>query len=419
MSLPKLHIKNHQEIRLVQGHPWIYSNEIANFAELKPLEDGSLVEVYIQKNKEPVGIAYFNSHQLIAARLLSYKADEKINEDFFVTKFYAAKKLREKFFDKPFYRLIHSEADGLGGLVIDRFDNVFSCQISTAGMEKLSEFLVAALQKVFPNCAIIFRNDVESRKFEGLSAENKIVSGEIADEVICEENGLKFAIDVNAGQKTGWFFDQRENRNFIGKIAKNCDVLDAFCYQGGFGLNAIQGGAKSVTFIDSSKEALEKVKRNLEINFSENVTDKSAAENSITQESRIAAAKKCEFFNDKTFDVLEKLALEKKQFNIVILDPPAFVKSKKDLFAGLRGYEKLVRLAVPLLKENGILFLASCSHNVSLHDLIEAANHGLRKGLIGSNRSPKLIRTHGASFDHPLHPALKESEYLKSISFSV
>ncbi len=421
MSLPKLHIKNHQEIRLVQGHPWIYSNEIANFAELKPLEDGSLVEVFVQKNKEAVGVAYFNSHQLIAARILSNNAAEKIDEAFFVTKLFTAKKLREKFFDKPFYRLIHSEADGLGGLVIDRFDNVFSCQISTAGMEKLQDLLIAALQKVFPNCAIIFRNDVESRKFEGLSADNKIVSGEIADEIICEENGLKFSVDVKAGQKTGWFFDQRENRAFIAKISKNCDVLDAFCYQGGFGLNAIQGGAKSVTFIDSSKEALEKVKRNLEINFSENNTENSddKTNKNITQKSRFDAAKKCEFFNEKTFDVLEKLAADKKQFDIVVLDPPAFVKSKKDLFAGLRGYEKLVRLAVPLLKENGILFLASCSHNVSLPDLISAANNGLRKGLIGANKTPKLIRTYGASFDHPLHPALKESEYLKSITFSV
>lgn len=407
MSLPKLHIKNHQEVRLVQGHPWIYSNEIANFAELKPLEDGSLVEVFVQKNKEPVGIAYFNSHQLIAARILTTKKEEKINEEFFVRKLFVAKKLREKFFDKPFYRLVHSEADGLAGLVIDRFDNVFSCQISTAGMEKLQEFLIAALKKVFPNCAIIFRNDVESRKFEGLDGENKIICGEISDEIICEENDLKFSVDVKSGQKTGWFFDQRENRDFISTVAKNCDVLDAFCYQGGFGLNAIKGGAKSVTFIDSSKEALQKVQRNLEINFLASGEENSCAE----------AAKKCEFINEKTFEVLEKFATDKRKFDLVVLDPPAFVKSKKDLFAGLRGYEKLVRLAVPLLKDNGILLLASCSHNVVLNDLIESANNGLRKGLIGSNKWPRLIRTYGASFDHPLHPALKESEYLKSITF--
>lgn len=399
MSLPKLHIKNQQEIRLVKGHPWIYSNEIANFAELKPLENGSLVEVYVQKNKEPVAIAYFNAHQLIAARILSYNAAEKIDEDFFVRKLYNAKKLREKFYDKPFYRLIHSEADGLGGLVVDRFDNVFSCQITTAGMEKLQDFLIAALKKVFPNCAIIFRNDVESRKYEGLSAENKIICGEISDEIICEENGLKFSVDVHSGQKTGWFYDQRENRDFIAKLAKNCDVLDAFCYQGGFGLNAFKGGAKSVTFIDSSKEALHATKKNLALNSFDD--------------------KKSEFINDKVFEALEKMAVDKKQFDMVLLDPPAFVKSKKDLFAGLRGYEKLVRLALPLLKENGILSLTSCSHNVSMADLIAAANEAFRRGFAGTNRSAKLVRSYGAGPDHPLHPGLKESEYLKSIVFVV
>ena len=399
MSLPKLHIKNQQEIRLIKGHPWIYSNEIANFAELKPLENGSLVEVYVQKNKEPVAIAYFNAHQLIAARILTYKADEKIDEAFFTTKLYSAKKLREKFFDKPFYRLIHSEADGLGGLVIDRFDNVFVCQITTAGMEKLQDFLITSLKKVFPNCAIIFRNDVESRKFEGLSADNKIVCGEIPDEIICEENGLKFAVDVKAGQKTGWFFDQRDNRDFIAKLAKNCDVLDAFCYQGGFGLNAFKGGAKSVTFVDSSKEALEAAKKNIALNS--------------------FAEKKSEFINEKVFEALEKFAVDKKQFDMILLDPPAFVKSKKDLFAGLRGYEKLVRLALPLLKENGILSLTSCSHHVSMGDLIAAANEAFRRSFAGTNRGAKLVRSYGASSDHPLHPALKESEYLKSITFVV
>jgi 23S rRNA (cytosine1962-C5)-methyltransferase len=165
--------------------------------------------------------------------------------------------------------------------------------------------------------------------------------------------------------------------------------LDAFCYLGGFGLNALQAGAKSVTFIDSSKDSIAKIK--------ESATDV------------------CEFICDKAFDALEKLQIQKRQFDIVILDPPAFVKSKKDFFSGMRGYEKLVRLAANLVKKNGILFLASCSHNVSLQDLSEAANHGFRK----ANRVAKVIRSFGAGFDHPIHPALKESEYLKSICFIV
>ncbi len=400
--LPKLHIKNHQEIRLIKGHPWVYSNEIANFAELKTLENGSLVQIFIQKNPEPFALAYFNPHQLIAARILTYGSNVKIDEEFFIKKILDAKNLREKFFDKPFYRLVHSEADGLAGLVIDRFDNVFSCQFSTAGLEKMQDLVVNALEKIFAGCSIIFRNDVESRKYEGLALENKIIKGDIADEIIIEENGLKFALDVKNGQKTGWFYDQRENRDFIAKISKNCNMLDAFCYQGGFGLNAIKGGAKSVTFIDSSKEALERAQKNCKINFTEN--------------------KNQEFICDKVFDALEKLNSQNRQFEAIILDPPAFVKSKKDLFAGLRGYEKLVRLALPLLKKNGIMMLASCSHNVSLNDLTEAANNGIRKALAAkgeNNRCSRLIRSHGASYDHPLHPALKESEYLKSITFVI
>ncbi len=399
MALPKLHIKNQQEIRIVMGHPWVYSNEIANFAEAKNLESGSLVEIHIPKHSNAFALAYFNPHQLIAARILSYNFAEIIDETFFVNRLFKAKNLREKFFSKPFYRLIHSEADGLPGLVVDRFDNVFSCQITTAGMEKMKALIILALQKTFPKCAIIFRNDVEARKFEGLQLEENDSVGEISDEIIIEENELKYSIDAKTGQKTGWFFDQRANRDFIAKVSKDANVLDAFCYQGGFGVNALKGGAKSVTFIDSSKEALEKAKINVALNFPEQ--------------------KSCEFICDKVFETLEKLAAANKQFGVIVLDPPAFVKSKKDLFAGLRGYEKLVRLALPLLKENGILLLASCSHNVTLPDLIEAANNGLRKGLAGSGRSARMIRTHGTSFDHPIHPALKESEYLKSIAFMV
>lgn len=394
-ELPKLHLKPRHEIRLVQGSPWIYSNEIDNFASLKNLPAGSLVEIHIPKHKEAFALGYFNPRQLIAARILSYNVHDKIDEEFFIRKISAAKNLREKFFDKPFYRLIHSEADGLAGLVVDRFDDVFSCQITTCGMENLREFIISALQKTFPNCKIIFRNDVEARKFEGLADQENQVLGDIADEIIITENNLKFAIDVRQGQKTGWFFDQRANREFIGSIAKDAHMLDAFCYQGGFGLNALKGGAKHAVFIDSSADAIAKVKRNLELN-------------SLSLEQ--------EFINEKTFDAMEKMIADNRQFNLIVLDPPAFVKSKKDLFAGLRGYEKLTKLGAQLLRPNGVLLLASCSHNVTLPDLIDAAANGLRKGL-SSGRSAKLIRTHGASYDHALHPSLKESEYLKSIAF--
>lgn len=379
----KLKIKKHHELRVVHGHPWIFSNEIENFSELKTLEKGTLVQVQIRK-EEPFALAYFNPHSLIAARILSYKIDEKIDENFFEKKILAAKSMREKFFKKPFYRLIHSEADFLPGLVIDCFGDVLSCQISTAGMEKLSGFLVKALEKIFPNSAIIFRNDIDARKLEGLELETKVIKGEIADQIEIEENEIKYLIDVKGGQKTGWFFDQRKNREFIGAIAKDCDVLDAFCYLGGFGFNALKGGAKSVTFIDSAP-----------VEF--------------------VLPKNCEFIRDKVFDVLENENFRQRRFDIVLLDPPAFIKSKKDFHSGLKGYEKLVRLSVNLVKDGGILMLTSCSHHANLQDLIKSANDAFRK----ANRPAKLIRVFGADVDHPVHPALKENEYLKSICFLV
>lgn len=389
----KLKIKRHHELRIVKGHPWIFSNEIENFSALKSLEKGSLVTVQINKDDD-FALAYFNPHSLISARILTHDLTQKIDEDFFVERISEAKILREKFYDKPFYRLIHSEADFLPGLVIDRFGDVFSCQISTAGMEKLSSLLISALEKLFPKAAIFFRNDVDARRFEGLELESKTIKGEAAEAIEIEENGLKFLVDAKHGQKTGWFFDQRENRKFIGTIAKNRDVLDAFCYQGGFGLNALKNGAKSVTFLDSSEEALKILKKNLALN-------------NLNQESEII----CE----KVFDVLENPQFQEREFDLVLLDPPAFIKSKKDFFTGLKGYEKLIKLAAKLVRKNGILMLTSCSHNAGLSDLLGAANDGFRK----ANRKAKLIRTFGAGFDHPINPALKESEYLKSVTFLV
>lgn len=387
----KLKIKKHQEIRIIKGSPWIFSNEIENFAEIKSLEKGSIVEVIIKENQS-FGIAYFNPHSLIAARILTYNCNEKIDLEFFVKKFFDAKILREKFFDKPFYRLVHSEGDFLPGLIIDRFDNVFSCQISTAGMEKLKDIICLALEKVFPNAQIILRNDVENRKLEGLECYVKELYDKIEEEVMVEENNLKFSFNVKNGQKTGWFFDQRKNRDFVGSISKNCDVLDAFCYLGAFGLNSLKNEAKSVTFIDSSQDAIKGVQKNILLNnFSQ----------------------KCDLICDKVFESLEKLQSQNRKFDIVLLDPPAFIKSKKDFFAGLKGYEKLIKMAVSLVKENGILMLTSCSHHATINDLVSAANDGFRK----SNKKAKLIRTFGADVDHPIHPALKENEYLKSLTF--
>jgi len=396
-NLNKIIIKNRQDSKLIEGSPWIYSNSIENISDLKKIENGSLVFVKLHNENNNFAIAYFNIHQLITARILSYDVNENIDAAFFEKKILAAKKLRDQFFNKPYYRLIHSEADSLPGLVIDRFDDIFSCQITTLGMQKLEHFIIEALKNIFNDCKIIFRNDADSRKYEGLELEIKNIN-EINDEKIIEENDIQFKINIITGQKTGWYFDQRKNREFIANCSENKDVLDAFCYHGSFGIYALSKNARSVTFIDSSQTAIESAKNNIEINKLDN--------------------SRCDFICDKVFDRFEKMLKEERKFDIILLDPPAFVKSRKDLHSGLKGYEKLVKLAIPLLRENGMIFLASCSHNVSLDDLTSCANKAVRK-FYNNKRSPKLIRSFGADIDHPLHPSLRESEYLKSIAFFV
>ena len=309
--------------------------------------------------------------------------------------------MRERFFNKPFYRLIHAEADFLPGLIIDRFDNIFVCQISTAGMENLKPFLILALKEIFKNCQIIFKNNSELRALEKLESSLDFESVDdvaIPEKITVIENDLEFKIDLKNGQKTGWFFDQAVNRNFVASLVKDCDVFDGFCYVGGFGINAVKAQARSVIFADSSKEALDLTRENCQ-----KIVEKF---NPACQTS---------FYNKKIFDLLEDAEFQKKSFDVILLDPPAFVKNKKDLFSGLRGYEKLAKMALPLLKSGGILMLASCSHHATKEQLIGSVNAALQK----SQKTGKLITSFTAGPDHPLHPALKESEYLKSLFFVI
>lgn len=388
-----LKVKKGQDRRLNAGSPWVYSNEIENIADLAGILSGSLVKI---KNGfgDVVGVGYYNRHSLISARVLSFDGNQEINQEFFVQKISQALKLRQDFFTLPYYRLVHSEADGLPGLIIDRFDNLLVLQITTAGIENLLEKIILALNVLFSNPVIILRNDVSARKLEGLEEYVKVVQGEVSAQNILIENDLEFYFDPLLGQKTGWFFDQRQNRKFIAEVAKDKDVLDCYCYNGGFGIGCALSGAKSVTFIDSSDVAIENVKENIALNNLDG---------------------NFEYLHGKVFDQLENLLKLGKKYQLVVLDPPAFIKSKKDFFAGIKGYEKLTKIATGLVGKGGYLFIASCSHNAGLEDLIKASACGIRK----SGRFSKIIRIFGADVDHPIHPALKESEYLKSISFQL
>lgn len=395
-DLPIVKINKAQQLRIIYGSPWVYSNEISNFSELKNIALGSLVKIAIEKNND-FAIAYFNPHSLIACRILSYDCLQKIDVDFFNNLINQALKIREKFFTKPYYRLIHSEGDFLPGLIIDRFDKVFVCQISTAGMDKFSTLIIASLLKIFgDNICIVFKNDIDSRKLEKLELETKIVHGTLPEKITVFEDDLEFQCDIILGQKTGWFFDQYSNHKFIKNISNNLKVLDCFCYCGGFGVNALAGNAQKVVFVDSSPLAIEITKntcKSLEVNNN------------------------YEFHQTKVFDYLEhnQNLNEGDKFDLIILDPPAFIKSKKDYQSGLKGYEKLVKLSLGLLKNNAILMLNSCSHHASQLDLINCVKNACYK----SNRKSRLIRTNGAGIDHPVHLALKENEYLKSLTFFI
>ncbi len=392
MPLPVINIKKEHSLRLETGSPWVFSNEINNFSQLKSIPIGSLVQINIAN--QPFALGYFNYNSLISARILSKNIHQKIDASFFIQKIQEALILRQKFYQHPNYRIIHSEADGLPGLIVDRFNNIFVCQISTAGMQNLQTVFVEAMNHVFTDCKLVFKNNQENRTLEGLEVEQ---NQSLPHLVEVQENNLSFAVDLGNTQKTGWFFDQQPSRKFVSEIAKNSKVLDAYCFVGGFGVNALANNAKEVVFIDSSKTALDLAKQNSQKLLGNNYQEKA------------------KFYQGQVFDLLIKPEFTQQQFDLILLDPPPFIQSKKHLFAGLRGYEKLVKMSLPLLKTGGILMLASCSHHATKEHLINSVNLALQK----SQKTGKLIASLTAGPDHPLHPALKESEYLKSLFFVI
>jgi 23S rRNA (cytosine1962-C5)-methyltransferase len=374
--------------RAASGHPWVYSNEIAMDAAAKTLPPGTLVSL-LAANGKSLGTASFNPHTLIAARIFQRDAAARIDRDFFAARLERALALRHRLYPEPFYRLIHAEADGLPGIILDRFGDVLSGQINTAGMALLEEEFLAACRDVLAPRAIVLRNDTAARGLEGLAGEDRLAFGELPAAVEIIENGARFAIDPLGGQKTGWFYDQRENRRFASRFAGGARVLDLYCFGGGFGILAALAGADQVLAIDRSEAALQLAAR-------------SAALNGITE--------RCRFAKGDAFEELERLHGQGERFGLVIADPPAFARSKKDLGPALRGYRKLARLAASVTAKGGALFIASCSHQVETEAFAEA----VRRGLQDAQRDGRILATTGAAPDHPVHPLLPESAYLKA-----
>lgn len=374
--------------RAEQGHPWLYSNEIQMDKATKALPPGSLVRLAAGSGK-PLGVATFNPHALVAARIVDRNPACVVDRKFIVARLEAAIALRHRLYPEPFYRAVHAEADGLPGLVVDRFGEIVVAQLNTAGMAQLEGEIVAALATVLTPKAVVLRNDGAGRKLEGLAEEVRVAAGTFDGSVELMENRARFFADPMAGQKTGWFYDQRENRRAVAALANGCRLLDAYCFAGGFAVTAARAGASAVVAIDRSEAALA-------------LAGRAAAANGV--EAR------CRFARAEAFAELERLAAAGERFDIVVADPPAFVKSKKDLGAGLRGYRKLARLAASAVAPRGVLFIASCSHNVGVAEFAEA----VRRGIFDAGRDGRILQSAGAAPDHPVHPFLPESAYLKS-----
>src|SRR3990167_1844840 len=335
-KLPSVLLRAGEDRRVRSGHPWAFSNEILMDPETKALPPGSLV-ILRTPGGEALGVATFNPHSLIAARLLTSNPEATIDALFFGRRLANAVALRDRLVGVPYYRLIHAEAGGLPGVIIDRFGDAVVVQVNSVGMENLTPVLLEAIEAELSPRVIVLKNDSPVRELEGLKRETSIAKGELDGPIELIENDAKFVADLSGGQKTGWFYDQRDNRRFMARFARDARVLDAYCYSGGFGVLAAKHGAKSVTCLDRSQPALDSA-------------TKAAALNGV---SEVVTFRKGE-----VFETLEKLAPDGRNFDIVICDPPAFVKSRKDIKVGIQGYRKMVRLAAPLVAPGGFLFVA-------------------------------------------------------------
>ncbi|MCG8356463.1 MAG: class I SAM-dependent rRNA methyltransferase [Kiloniellales bacterium] len=386
---PVVRLKPRAQKRLVAGYPWVYSNEVEMDAAARSLPLGSVVRLE-SSDREGLGTAFFNKLPLIAARVLSRDPDIEIDEAFLADRLERALALRERLVAAPYYRLVHAEADGLPGLIVDRFDSALVLQLNTAGMERLRAPLLAALERLLAPGTIALRNDSQARRLEGLESEVRVLKGTLSAPIEVIENGARYLADLREGQKTGWFFDQRENRAWIAPLAEGARVLEAYCYTGGFTMQAARAGAEEILAIDRSEPALTLAAEAAKLNGVE---------------------ARCQFKKAEVFAELQSLARAGERFELVIADPPAFVKSKRDFWQGAKGYRKLARLAASLVAPGGCLFIASCSHHMDPAQFAEQ----VRRGLNNAGRQARILRSSGAGPDHPVHPALPESAYLKAL----
>ncbi|HXC56999.1 MAG TPA: class I SAM-dependent rRNA methyltransferase [Rhizomicrobium sp.] len=385
-----IRLKPKEGRRARAGAPWIFSNEIQMDGAAKTLAPGSVVNVAFDDG-QPLGTGYFNAKSLIGIRMLDKDVDKIVGTGFFTRQLERALKIREALYARPFYRLVHAEGDGLPGLTLDRFGDTVVAQITTAGMEALIEPLLAALEKTIAPAQVILKNDAPARALEGLGDYVRAAKGDAA-RIAVEENGARYFADLTGGQKTGWYYDQRDNRAFMAALAKGRSVLDAYSYTGGFGIACARAEAKEVICLDSSAPALQ-----------------------LAEESAVANGVAIKAVKGDVFEELERLAAAKETFDIVIADPPPFVRARKDLEPGAKAYRKLARLAASVTAPGGFLALASCSHNIAVERFAAECAAGIAR----TGRRAAMLRQAGAGPDHPVHPMLPETAYLKMLVYAL
>lgn len=388
-NLPVLRLKRGEERRLRAGHLWVYSNEVDTEATpLKGLQPGDDVIIEDARGK-PVGRAYANPHSLICARLYTRDVAQSLNQRFLEKQIGQALALRGHMFQQPCYRAVFAEGDLLPGLVIDRFHDTFVIQSGTAGMDRALPAIAAALDALCKPQHIIVKSESSTREQEGLQADVRALKGELLEEVSLVENGVSYLAPLAAGQKTGWFYDHRAARRRIMPLAHDARVLDVFSYCGAWGVLAAATGAQQVTCVDSSQKALDYVYRNAVANQVETRVRTMQADASAAMKELIAAG---------------------ERFDLVVIDPPAFIKRKKDFKNGLAGYHAINELAIRLVEPGGVLVSASCSMHLPREQLLDVMRASARH----NDRFVQVFASEGQAEDHPLHPAISETAYLKS-----
>ncbi|KHL68359.1 SAM-dependent methyltransferase [Pseudomonas flexibilis] len=391
MSLPSLRLKANAERRLRAGHLWVYSNEVdVSATPLNGFQPGDQA-ILEMANGKPLGIVGVSPNNLICARLLSRDTGHTLDKSLLVHRIQVALSLRERLFEQPCYRLVYGDSDFLPGLVVDRFGDHLVVQLASATMERNKDAVIEALVQVLKPRGILFKNDSAARDAEGLERYVDTAFGVVPEWVDLEENGVKFQAPVLAGQKTGWFYDHRLNRARLAGYVKGKRVLDLFSYIGGWGVQAAAFGASEVFCVDASAFALDGVERNAALN---------------------GVAEKVTCVEGDVFAALKELKAAEERFDVVVADPPAFIKRKKDLKNGEAAYRRLNEMAMRMLNKDGILVSASCSMHLPEDDLqnilLQSARH--------LDRNIQLLERGAQGPDHPVHPAIPETRYIKSLT---